>query len=101
MALSPSVESFSSAAAAGSSMSRVGGAKKVRKAGGVVWDGLEADGKRLKLVRCGMSPIPRRHLSRGSFAARCMLARTAAFTMTALHGKPRCLPACGFDHQPR
>ena len=24
---------------------------KVRKAGGVVWDGLEADGKRLKLIR--------------------------------------------------
>ncbi len=27
-------------------------AVKVRKAGGVVWDGLEADGKRLKLIRC-------------------------------------------------
>ena len=38
------------------SSARSGGAKKVRKAGGVVWDGLRPDGKRLKLVRCAHSP---------------------------------------------
>ena len=54
MTLSPSLESFGSGSGtvAGSGVSRAGGVKKVRKAGGVVWDGLEADGKRLKLVRC-------------------------------------------------
>lgn len=48
MAQSASVESFASGTGG---LARAGGTKKVRKAGGVVWDGLEADGKRLKLVR--------------------------------------------------
>ena len=46
------VQSASVESLASSGLARVGGTKKVRKAGGVVWDGLEADGKRLKLIRC-------------------------------------------------
>ena len=60
-----SAASVDGLANSGGSDMRSSGIKKVRKAGGVVWDGLRPDGKRLKLVRCALNSS---HLSPSSIS---------------------------------